>query len=408
MNSVYHTELSSHEETRCQFNGGTEPIKLGIDVHQDFYVVVMQEGGGNPKPPQRFQKQAFLHWATKLRIQGREVHAVYEACGFGFDLQRKLSALGVQCYVVCPQKLDEQNRGVKTDGLDAKALCLRLDRFVRGNREALAIVRVPTEEQEHQRALPRQREQLVKVRKVLEAQGRSLMVNHGIEPVKNWWKRHNFAALPVPSWMKELLENTQPILMALQGKIHALTVQLEAAAQLKQPRGLGKMTSVIVDREIGNWHRFNNRRQMASYTGLCPGEYSSGNTRLQSCVTKHGNRRLRAALVELTWRLVRFQPNYKGVAQMERAPGQGRADHRRRSQKSPRRAGPAVGSGSVAHPHRPAQPGATGIRNLKKPQTKKRKEVRGEQFFVLLKQTWNVRGQCPASNLLRFASGASH
>jgi transposase len=30
-------------------------------------------------------------------------------------------------------------------------------------------------------------------------------------------------------------------------------------------------------------------------------------------VTKHGNPRLGAALVELAWRLVRFQPNYKGV-----------------------------------------------------------------------------------------------
>src|SRR4249919_399407 len=73
------------------------------------------------------------------------------------------------------------------------------------------------------------------------------------------------------------------------------------------------MTSVVIDREIGDWHRFNNRRQIASYTGLCPGEYSSGNTRLQSCVTKHGNPRLRAALVEAAWRLVRFQPNYKAV-----------------------------------------------------------------------------------------------
>ena len=73
------------------------------------------------------------------------------------------------------------------------------------------------------------------------------------------------------------------------------------------------MTSVIIDREIGNWHRFNNRRQIASYTGLCPGEYSSGHTRLQSCVTKHGNPRLRAALVELAWRMVRFQPRYRAV-----------------------------------------------------------------------------------------------
>ena len=50
MDYVDNTELSSHEETRFQFNGGPGAIKLGIDVHQDFYVVVCQVGGGNPKP----------------------------------------------------------------------------------------------------------------------------------------------------------------------------------------------------------------------------------------------------------------------------------------------------------------------------------------------------------------------
>ena len=313
MNSVYHTELSSLEETRCQFNGGRCAIKLGIDVHQDFYVVVMQQGGSNPKPPQRFAKEAFLHWAAKLKSRSGEVYAVYEACGFGFSLQRQLSALAINCYVVCPQKLDERGKRVKTDGLDAKALCLRLDRFVQGNRDALAIVRVPSEEEERSRAIHRQREQLVKVRKQLEAQGRSLMVNHGIEPVQQWWKERAFSKLPVPGWMTELLGNTQPILIALQQKIAALTLQLQGAAVPEQPRGLGKMTSVVIDREIGDWHRFNNRRQIASYTGLCPGEYSSGNTRIQSCVTKHGNPRLRAALVELAWRMVRFQPHYRAV-----------------------------------------------------------------------------------------------
>ena len=314
MHSINNIELSSLEETRCQFNGGTDAIKLGIDVHQDFYVVVEQVGGSNPKPAQRFAKEAFLHWAARLKQKSSaQVYAVYEACGFGFSLQRKLSALSINCYVVCPQKLDEQNRRVKTDGLDAKALCLKLDRFVQGNRDALAMVRVPTEEEERSRAIHRQREQLVGARKRLEAQGRSLMVNHGVEPVQNWWKPRTFAALAVPQWMRELLLNSQPILLALQEKIALLTLQLQNAAAPNQPRGLGKMTSVIIDREIGDWRRFNNRRQIASYTGLCPGEYSSGNTRLQSCVTKHGNPRLRAALVELAWRLVRFQPNYKPV-----------------------------------------------------------------------------------------------
>src|SRR5437879_6606630 len=140
MQYINDTESSSHEETRCQFNGGRCAIKLGIDGHQDFYVVVEQVGGSNPKPPQRFRKQAFLHWAAKLKSQATEVYAVYEACGFGFALQRQLSALSIQCHVVCPQKLDEQNKRVKTDGHDAKALERRLDRLLQGNRNALASV----------------------------------------------------------------------------------------------------------------------------------------------------------------------------------------------------------------------------------------------------------------------------
>ncbi|MFZ1218096.1 MAG: IS110 family transposase [Chthoniobacterales bacterium] len=312
--------MSSHEGTRGQFNGRSIAIKLGIDVPQTFYVVVMQEGCANPKPAQRFTKEAFLSWAARVKQKSRaaEIHAVYEACGFGFGLQRQLAALGIRCHVVCPQKLDERNKRVKTDGLDAKALCLKLDRYVEGNREALAVVRVPTEEEEQLRAIHRQREQLVKARKQLEAQGRSLMVNHGIEPVKSWWKRRTFAALAVPKWMKQMLENSQPILLALEEKMRALTVQLQGAAVPEQPRGLGMMTSVVIDREIANWSRFKNRRQVGSYTGLCPGEHSSGKTRLQGCVTKHGNPRLRAALVELAWRMVRFQPNYRPVLKWRR------------------------------------------------------------------------------------------
>lgn len=60
-------------------------------------------------------------------------------------------------------------------------------------------------------------------------------------------------------------------------------------------------------------NRFKNRRQVASYTGLCPGEHSSGQGSVQGSVTKRGNPRLRACLVELAWRLVRFQPTYPPV-----------------------------------------------------------------------------------------------
>src|SRR6202008_2569853 len=92
-----------------------------------------------------------------------------------------------------------------------------------------------------------------------------------------------------------------------------LTSHLEAAAPPNIPAGLGKLTSVMLTREIWNWHRFNNRRAISSYTGLCPGERTSGSKRVPGSVTKRGNPRLRAALVECAWRMVRFQPNYPPV-----------------------------------------------------------------------------------------------
>ena len=76
---------------------------------------------------------------------------------------------------------------------------------------------------------------------------------------------------------------------------------------------MGAMSSVVISREICDWQRFKNRRQVSSYTGLCPGEYSSGTKRVMGAVTKHGNGRLRAPLVELAWRMVRFQPRYHPV-----------------------------------------------------------------------------------------------
>ena len=50
------------------------------------------------------------------------------------------------------------------DRIDALALCQRLDRYVRGNRKAFSVVRVPSEEEERERAISRQRQQLVRER----------------------------------------------------------------------------------------------------------------------------------------------------------------------------------------------------------------------------------------------------
>ena len=117
----------------------------------------------------------------------------------------------------------------------------------------------------------------------------------------------------------------------------------------------------MIDREMGNWERFSNRRQMGSYTGLCPSEYSSGKTRLQSCVTKHGNPRLRAALVETAWRMVRFQPEYRPVVKWRQHPGQRRPRHRGRAQEGHRGRGPTTGGRSLAGAHRAGAGGSARL-----------------------------------------------
>lgn len=64
---------------------------------------------------------------------------------------------------------------------------------------------------------------------------------------------------------------------------------------------------------MGNWQRLANRRQVGSYTGLCGGVSGSGPTTHLLPITKHGNVRLRTALIELAWRLVVRQRQCKLV-----------------------------------------------------------------------------------------------
>jgi transposase len=243
------------------------------------------------------------------------VHAVYEACGFGFGLQRELTRLGATCHVIAPCRLDERGERVKTDGRDAAALCQRLSRYVDGNLRELAVIRVPGEEEEKRRAVHRQRETLVRARTKLQAQGRALLSNHSQPAPAKWWRAAGWRALEkiLPTWLLQRLAVQRPVLAVLDTQIAALTSELESAAPAALPVGQGKLTSVVVGREICDWQRFQNRRQVSSYTGLCPGEYSSGGKRVPGSVTKHGNPRLRAALVELAWRMVRFQPEYPPV-----------------------------------------------------------------------------------------------
>jgi len=290
-------------------------IKLGIDVHLGRYVVVRIIDGGTPQPPQRFTPPEFLLWMAKQLIQAEKVFTCYEAGPFGYGLHRKLEKLGAANYVVRPRDWDEYHKKVKTDKRDAQQLALHLDRYVSGNHDAFCVVRVPTPEQERERSVSRQRESFQRERQRLAAQGRSHALYYGEHIQGEWWREGVWktSATQLPAIVVNLLEPLRRLIAALEIELKTRTKELEEAAPESLPIGLGKLTSEILEREVADWNRFKNRRQVGSYTGLCPSEDSSSNRRFQGSINKHGNRRLRPVLVECLWRLSVFQPEYRLV-----------------------------------------------------------------------------------------------
>lgn len=298
-----------------QAASNVEILKLGLDVHAEFIVVVRMLDHSTPQPPQRFTPQKFLEWIPSQIKTAKQVHSCYEAGPFGYVLHRKLTELGVRNYVIQPVCLDERKKGVNNDKTDAMELCTRLDRYVAGNKRALALVRVPTPQEEQKRIHSRQREQLKREIKRVASQGRSVMLTQGLREKGHWWRATRWPKLSprLPAWLVQRLETFRRVLDVLEKEEALLRDQIEGAAPKDLPKGMGAFTLEAIQREVGNFDRFENRRQVGSYAGLCGGVSSSGqSTRLLS-ITKHGNQRLRTLLVELAWRMWQWQPQCHAV-----------------------------------------------------------------------------------------------
>jgi transposase len=287
-----------------------------LDVHARSIVVVRQIDAQAPQPAQRLPPEQFMVFAQRQTVLGAEGPSCYEAGPFGYGLHRQLTALGVHNVVVRPRDWSTYGERVKTDQRDAGALASCLDRHLAGNRGALAVVRVPSEAEEQARALARQRQSLQRERVRLILQGKSAALLRGHPLPKDWWEPKVLARLAgaLPAELVAALRRWQRVLVSLEAERAALTAQLQQAAPTGLPVGLGPLTWELMSREAGDWHRFRNRRQVASYTGLCPSEHSSGQSRLQGGINRHGNPRLRHLLIEAVWRLLQFQPQYRAIA----------------------------------------------------------------------------------------------
>jgi transposase len=291
-------------------------VCLGLDVHERQITVVRQVDGLQPQPAQRFTREGLLRWVGRMIAPGAAVHSCYEAGCFGYSLHRELCAAGVNNHVIAPENWCG---AAKTDKRDAREMCLRLEGYIRGNRRALCVIRVPSVEEEARREEGRQRERMLKERQRAAHRGGGLLRKAGRPVPAQWWR-------PGP-WAQLSAQLDEGLCLALavwqQQAVHYEALQAAARQKLAEkgrrgqaglPAGLGGLTWELLGGEILDWSRFANRRAVASYTGLCPGEHSSGESRRQGGINRHGNRRVRTLLIECVWRLSRLEKGWRGFA----------------------------------------------------------------------------------------------
>jgi len=289
-------------------------VFVGIDAADLRQVVTLIKAGESPKPAQGMTKETLVKRVAQLLKSGLRVHCVYEAGPTGFALARQLLALGADCIVVRARKLERHGRRRKNDKRDSLQLALDLALHCAGRTGLLFPVRIPTPEEELHRLASREREALSDVRHQLlrSAQGRALALGYHLP--KQWWRPRVLPKwLPdLPASLARLLQRAATAAAAIKQQLVAVEAEIVAEAP-PAPVGVGAVTAGVLDREVLDWNRFKSGKKAGSFIGLSPSEDSTGQRWQLGSVDKHGSPRLRFWCVEAAWRLLKFQPHYRGV-----------------------------------------------------------------------------------------------
>lgn len=285
-----------------------------------------------------------------LEIKGKAQHrlgqqlAVYSCFEAGFDgfwLHRLLVANGIESHVVDPASIQVNRRArrAKTDRLDVESLLRALMAFCRGEPRVCSMVRVPSVEDEDQRRLHRGRERLIKERVQHCNRIGGLLATQGIrdfQPMRRDWPAglehlttgdgrplsvHLKAEIAnqcrrlalVIEQLKDY-ERQQTVASAQASAVMAtdpasggrLTAE-EKIALLRRLRGIGPIFAGTLVREVF-YRDFDNRREVASYVGLAPTPFNSGEMVRDQGISKAGNRRARTMAIEMAWLWLRHQP----------------------------------------------------------------------------------------------------
>ncbi|WP_165820441.1 IS110 family transposase [Microvirga sp. KLBC 81] len=268
-----------------------------------------------------------------------EIECVFEAGYDGFWLQSRLAQAGIACHVMDPAslKFDRRARRVKTDRVDAECLLRALQAWRRGDRHACSFVRIPSIEEEDARRPHRELARLVKERVAHTNRIKGLLALHGVrtfQPLRRD-RREALAKLqtscgePLPARCRAEVERELSRLeLVLQHIAEVESAMAEPASvtpatregvsapseaptpdvvtMLEKLTCVGRKTAVVLTRDV-LCRDFRDRRSLAAFAGLTRCPFSSGRLHHEQGISKAGNSIVRARLLQLAWRWVRFQ-----------------------------------------------------------------------------------------------------
>ena len=265
------------------------------------------------------------------KVSGRvpKVILCYEAGYDGFWLARFLEPHGIDCRVMDPASLqvDRRARRVKTDRIDVENILHTLIAWCRGERHVCSMVVIPSVDEEDLRRSHRERNRLVRERTAHINRIKGLLFAQGIRGinVKSRHKTLTPAELvtgdgrALPERLAREIAREIERLALVQAQIVEVERERDLAPtpceaterkrhQLLRLNGIGATSAPILAREV-YYRRFANRRQVASYIGLAPSPYDSGESRRSQGISKAGNSLVRAVMIQTAWMWLKHQPN---------------------------------------------------------------------------------------------------
>jgi len=294
-------------------------VYVGVDVHKDSWHVTArterEEIFTASMPAQYVALRKLLD-----RFKECTIKVAYEAGPCGFWLYDKLCSEGIEAIVVPPSPIPvESGNKVKTDKRDSHKLANLLENNM------LKRVYVLTEEDRAHRELIRTRRQISDHRTDVMRQIKSKLLFNGIaspfRPKQSWSSQY-------VTWLKKLSVGQEMLRASLDTLIDLyeyLTEQLKNISRkvvllsrspkyaskmnlLKTIPGVGTLIGIEILVELQDVARFSSAEKIASYIGLTPSEFSSGQYVHHGKITRCGNKRVRTCLVESSWILISKDP----------------------------------------------------------------------------------------------------